>query len=107
EMVAGAAVDSMTSIIRDSMQILFNLGYLFYTDWRLSLCAMIVAPAIGWSIRSINIRFRRYSTRIQNSMGDVTRVAKEAFDAHRVIKIFNAEDHQTERFEQVNEHNRA
>jgi subfamily B ATP-binding cassette protein MsbA len=40
-------------------------------------------------------------------MGDITRVAKEAIDAHRLIKIFNAEDHQTERFEQVNEHNRA
>jgi subfamily B ATP-binding cassette protein MsbA len=54
-----------------------------------------------------NRSFRRYSERIQNSMGDITRVAKEAIDAHRLIKIFNAEDHQTERFEQVNEHNRA
>jgi subfamily B ATP-binding cassette protein MsbA len=40
-------------------------------------------------------------------MGDITRVAKEAIDAHRLIKIFNAEEHQTLRFEQVNEHNRA
>jgi subfamily B ATP-binding cassette protein MsbA len=40
-------------------------------------------------------------------MGDITRVAKEAIDAHRLIKIFNAEDHQTDRFELVNEHNRA
>jgi subfamily B ATP-binding cassette protein MsbA len=39
-------------------------------------------------------------------MGDITRVAKEAIDALRLIKIFNAEDHQTERFELVNEHNR-
>src|SRR5258708_38268540 len=54
-----------------------------------------------------NRRFRRYRTGIQGSMGDITRVAKEAIDAHRLIKIFNAEDHQTERFEQVNEHNRA
>ena len=54
-----------------------------------------------------NRSFRRYSERIQNSMGDITRVAKEAIDAHRLIKIFNAEDHQTERFELVNELNRA
>ena len=40
-------------------------------------------------------------------MGDITRVAKEALDAHRLIKIFNAEDHQTDRFEQANELNRA
>ena len=54
-----------------------------------------------------NRSFRRYSERIQNSMGDITRVAKEAIDAHRLIKIFNAEDHQIERFEQVNELNRV
>jgi subfamily B ATP-binding cassette protein MsbA len=40
-------------------------------------------------------------------MGDITRVAKESIDAHRLIKIFNAEDHQSRRFEVVNEHNRA
>jgi hypothetical protein len=28
-------------------------------------------------------------------MGDITRVAKEAIDAHRLIKIFNAEEHQS------------
>jgi subfamily B ATP-binding cassette protein MsbA len=54
-----------------------------------------------------NRSFRRYSARIQSSMGDITRVAKEAIDAHRLIKIFNAEEHQTQRFELVNEHNRA
>jgi subfamily B ATP-binding cassette protein MsbA len=54
-----------------------------------------------------NRSFRRYSTRIQHSMGDITRVAKEAIDAHRLIKIFNAEDHQSERFETANELNRA
>jgi subfamily B ATP-binding cassette protein MsbA len=54
-----------------------------------------------------NRRFRRYSTRIQSSMGDITRVAKEAIDAHRLIKIFNAEEHQSLRFEQANEMNRA
>jgi len=54
-----------------------------------------------------NRSFRRYSERIQTSMGDITRVAKEAIDAHRLIKIFNAEDHQIDRFEQVNELNRA
>jgi subfamily B ATP-binding cassette protein MsbA len=40
-------------------------------------------------------------------MGDITRVAKEAIDAHRLIKIFNAGDHQNARFELVNELNRS
>jgi subfamily B ATP-binding cassette protein MsbA len=106
EMVASAATDSLTVIIRDSLAIIFNVGALFWLNWRLGLFAMIAAPAIAWLVRSVNVRFRRYSTRIQNSMGDVTRVAKEALDAHRVVKVFNAQAHIRALFEAANELNR-
>ena len=32
-------------------------------------------------------------------MGDVTRVAKEAIEAPRVVRVFNAQDHQSQVFE--------
>ena len=107
ELVAAAATGAAISLISDSLSILVLLITLFYMNWRLAVFCIIAAPVIGWLMRIANRSFRRYSERIQNSMGDITRVAKEAIDAHRLIKIFNAEDHQTERFEQVNEHNRA
>jgi subfamily B ATP-binding cassette protein MsbA len=106
EMVAGATADSLTSIIRDGLQIAVNIGWLFFIDWRLAALGLMIAPAIGWAMGTINRRFRRYSARIQNSMGDVTRVAKEAFDAHRVIKVFNAQSHIARLFEDANEQNR-
>jgi len=107
EMVADAATGASISLIGDTITIVGLIGYLFYLNWRLALFCIIAAPVIGWLMKIANRRFRRYSERIQNSMGDITRVAKEAIDAHRLIKIFNAEDHQTRRFEAVNEHNRA
>ncbi len=107
ELVADAATNASISLIRDSLTMVFLLGYLFYLNWLLASFCIAVAPLIGWLMQVTNRRFRRYSARIQNSMGDITRVAKEAIDALRLIKIFNAEDHQSERFEKVNEHNRA
>jgi ATP-binding cassette, subfamily B, bacterial MsbA len=107
ELVAAAATSAAISLISDSLNILGLLIWLFYKNWRLATFCLVAAPVIGWLMKIANRSFRRYSERIQNSMGDITRVAKEAIDAHRLIKIFNAEDHQTERFERVNEHNRA
>jgi ATP-binding cassette, subfamily B, bacterial MsbA len=107
ELVAAAATSAAISLISDSLTILALLVTLFYMNWRLAVFCIIAAPVIAWLMQIANRSFRRYSERIQNSMGDITRVAKEAIDAHRLIKIFNAEDHQTERFERVNEHNRA
>jgi subfamily B ATP-binding cassette protein MsbA len=107
EMVAAAATTAAISLISDSLTIVALLVTLFYMNWRLAVFCIIAAPIIAWLMKIANRSFRRYSERIQNSMGDITRVAKEAIDAHRLIKIFNAEDHQTERFERVNEHNRV
>jgi len=39
-------------------------------------------------------------------MGDVTRVAKEAIEAPRVVRVFNAQGYEAAQFEQVIEHNR-
>jgi subfamily B ATP-binding cassette protein MsbA len=107
ELVAAAATSAAISLISDSLTIVALLITLFYMNWQLAAFCIVVAPVIAWLMKIANRSFRRYSERIQNSMGDITRVAKEAIDAHRLIKIFNAEDHQTQRFELVNEHNRA
>jgi subfamily B ATP-binding cassette protein MsbA len=106
ELVAEACTNAATSLIRDSLTILGLLATLFYLNWRLATFVLLLAPPLSWLIRRVNRLFRRYSTRIQNSMGDVTRVTREALDAHRVIKVFNAQDFQAQRFEQANEQNR-
>ena len=106
ETVAGATTDSLTVIIRDSLAIVFNVAALFWLNWQLAIYALVVAPAIAWLVRDVNIRFRRYGKRILDSMGDVTRVAKETLDAHRVVKVFNAQEHVARLFESANELNR-
>jgi subfamily B ATP-binding cassette protein MsbA len=107
ELVAEAATNAITFIIRDTLTIIGLLSYLFYLNWKLTLFALAVAPPIVGLIRLTSRLFRRYSTRIQASMGDVTRVAKESLESQRVIKVFNAEARQLAAFEAVNEHNRA
>ncbi len=106
ELVADAATNSVTVLIRDSLAIMWLVGYLFWQNWRLAIFAMLAAPVIAGLMRSVNRRFRRYATRIQDSMGDVTRVAKEAIEAHRVVKVFNAQAHLQAAFGAVNERNR-
>ena len=81
EQVAQATTDSLTVFIRDSLTICGLVGYLLYLNWKLTLISLTVGPLIAFLVRRINMLFRRYSRRIQNSMGDVTRVAKEAIEA--------------------------
>jgi subfamily B ATP-binding cassette protein MsbA len=105
EQVGQATTDSVAVIIRESLTLLGLLTYLFYLNLQLTLFALVLGPVVGWLVTSINKRFRRYSRRIQDSMGDVTRVSKEIFDAPRLIKVYNAQEHLASQFEAVNEHN--
>jgi len=83
-----------------------SIAGLLYFNAKLTLMALTIGPLVAWLVTIINKRFRRYSRRIQDSMGDVTRVAKESFEAPRLIKVYNAEQHLGGQFEAVNERNR-
>ena len=106
EQIGQAATDSVTTVVRESLTIAGSIAVLLYLNPKLALIALTMGPLIGWLASVINRYFRRYSRRIQDSMGDVTRVAKETLEAPRVIKVYGAEDYQGRQFEAVNERNR-
>ncbi len=106
ELVAEATTNSVTVLIRDSLTIVALLTWACYMSLRLTLVALLAAPVIGLLVQVVNRAIRRYAGRIQSSMGDVTRVAKEALDGQRLIKVFNAQDQEARAFEQVIEANR-
>ncbi len=107
ELLAEATTNAVTVLIRDTLTIIGLLGWLIWLNWRLAALVLLLAPPLSWLVQRINRSFRRYSTRIQSSMGDVTRVAKESLDAQRVIKVFNAQAQQQAVFGTVNEFNRV
>ncbi|MFL6576650.1 MAG: ABC transporter ATP-binding protein, partial [Povalibacter sp.] len=106
EQVGQASTDSVTVVVRETLTLIGSIFLLFYLNTRLALVALTMGPIIAWLVSVINRRFRRYSRRIQDSMGDVTSVAKETLEAPRVIKVYNAQDYKIAQFEAVNEHNR-
>ena len=106
EQIGQSTTDSVVMLVRSLAQILGQLAIAMYVSWRLTLLALVMGPLMAWLVSRINRYFRRYARRIQDSMGDVTRVAKESFESPRLIKIYNAEEHLGRQFAVVNEHNR-
>ncbi|HEV8333615.1 MAG TPA: lipid A export permease/ATP-binding protein MsbA [Steroidobacteraceae bacterium] len=106
EQVGQAATDSVTVAVRESLTVFGSIAALFIVNTRLAFISLTMGPLVAWLVTIINRKFRRYSRRIQDSMGDITRVAKETLDAPRLVKVYNAQDYQNAQFEAVNEHNR-
>lgn len=106
EQVAEATTNVLTVLVKDVLSVLFLAGLMVYLNWRLALFMLFVGPMIGGLVTLLSKVFRRYSARIQYSMGDVTRVAEEAVSGQRVVKVFNGQEYEAARFETANEHNR-
>jgi len=67
---------------------------------------MILLPVVAVLIRILGKAFRRYSGRIQDSVGEVTQVTDEVLTGNRVVKIFGGHEYEMERLVEVDERNR-
>lgn len=105
EQVADATTNAVTISLREGLTIVGLLGFMLYTNWKLTLIFMALGPVIGFVVSYASKRFRKLSRRIQGSMGDITHVASESISGYRVVRIFGGEGYERERFHGVSERN--
>ena len=106
EQVGRACTYSIVILVRAGLTIVFLLGYLVWLNAPLTAILLVMGPLVIWLVSVINRHFRRYGRRIQDSMEDVTRLAKESFESQRLVKVYGAQAHLDRQFEAVNEQNR-
>ncbi len=105
EQVSEAASKALTTVIRDTVTVIGLLGWLLFLSWQLALFILVLAPILILLVRLISRAFRRYARRIQDSMGEVSHVAEEAINGHRVVKLYGGEAYEAARFGRINDRN--
>jgi len=106
EMVAESVTSVVTIAIRDVLTVIAAITVMLLQSSKLTLFVGIVFPIIAVIIRFLGIAFRRYSGRIQDSVGEVTQVTEEIVRGNRVVKIFGGYDYESKRLDEVDERNR-
>ena len=82
-------------MVRDLLTVIAAMGVMIYQSPRLFVFVMILLPFIALLIRILGKAFRRYSGRIQDSVGEVTQVTDEVLRGNRVVKIFGGYEYET------------
>ncbi|ATQ75392.1 lipid A export permease/ATP-binding protein MsbA [Massilia violaceinigra] len=97
-------VDMINSVfvayVRDSLVIVGLLLMLMWTNWKLTLIALVVMPVTAGIVRTTAKRMRRLSRDNQRVTAEMTQVVEEAARGHQVIRVFAGERYERERFEQ-------
>lgn len=105
--ITGAVTNAVTVVLREGLTVIGLLAALFYVDWQLSLAFLLIAPIVGKTVSIASRYFRRYSTQMQDSMGEVTQIIGESIRGHHVVRTFNAKGQVNEKFDAASERNRT
>ncbi|MDH5819385.1 lipid A export permease/ATP-binding protein MsbA [Acinetobacter pseudolwoffii] len=100
EQLTAASTEALRTLLQQGLITIALLGYLLYSNWRLTMCILIFAPVIGFVISKAARRMRKLSQQVQDTMGDVNHVVQETVNANLIVKGFGGQSYEQERFKQ-------
>lgn len=106
EQIASSVTHAALTLMRDGLTVLALTAWMFYLNWKLTLLFAVLTPVSTWLLSIMGRRFRKTSTLIQASMGEISQVAQEAIAGQRIVKAFGAQANETSTFHRANERNR-
>ncbi len=89
---------TVTDFVRQIFLLLFFLGVVFYTDWKLALLSFVIAPIVLSITIRLGEKIRRHSWRSQESLSDISHALQETISGQKIVKAFGMEAHEKSRF---------
>jgi subfamily B ATP-binding cassette protein MsbA len=102
-LLRGAVSGAVTSLLRDLFTIIGLVFVVFYRNWQLACVAMLILPIAVYPIVAFGRKFFKFSTRSQETIGDLSILIHEAITGIRIVKAFGMEDYEKSRFSVENE----
>jgi len=90
---------SLLNIFKDSLTLIGLLTVMFIQNWRLSLIAIIMIPLASITAKKLGKRISKVTTEAQERSGDLNKYLIDLFKNHKIIKIFQRENFESERSE--------
>ena len=92
-------VNSVLTLLKDSLTLLALLVYLFWLNWKLTLFVGVLFPAVALLMRSVGKRLHRLAREGQDATDGLAYVVEENVLAWRIVRLHGAAPAQARRFE--------
>ena len=106
EMVAESVTSVVVIAVRDFLTVIAAISLMIYQSPKLFVFVVILLPIVAALVRVLGKAFRRYSRRIQDSVGEVAQVSNEVLNANRIVKIFGGHEYEYDRLSGIDQKNR-
>ena len=95
-------------MIGDLLQLVFIVGLMFATNWKLALVSLATFPLLLLSTYIFKEKIKVSFNRVRNAVANLNSFVQEHVTGMSVVQIFNSEQREMEKFKDINEeHKRA
>ncbi len=98
EQISAAASTIWLDFIKSSFTVLILTIYLFYKNYLLSLTLLVLLPLVYFAVKISTSRIRNAWKQVQDSMGKMTHLLDENISGNDLIKIYNAQSSEKNKF---------
>lgn len=108
ETLADVFSEGLAAIIGDLLQLVTILGVMFYIDWKLTLVSLCTLPLMLISTYVFKEKIKVTFNDVRNAVSNLNSFLQEHITGMNIIQIFNREDREFQKFQEINkEHARA
>ena len=102
--INGTVSAAFGTLIKEPMLVAVYLAILVILSWQLTLVSLVLLPFSVLVITTVGRRLRRSSTASQEAMADLTSTLQETVAGVRVVKAFNMESFEIDKFKRQTQH---
>lgn len=106
ESINDVFADGLIPILADLLSIACVLTYMFWTDWQLTLIALIPLPILLVATYFFKESTRRSFQKVRNAVSDLNAFVQEHLTGMSLVQAFVAEKREEEKFDRINKQHR-
>ncbi|MBT1703606.1 ABC transporter ATP-binding protein [Chryseosolibacter indicus] len=106
ETLADVFSEGLAAMVSDLLQLIFILGIMFYTDWRLSLLSLSTIPLMLISTYVFKEKIKVAFNDVRNAVANLNTFVQEHITGMNIVQIFASEKKEFEKFKEINEEHR-
>jgi subfamily B ATP-binding cassette protein MsbA len=96
--VRSALSEWLADFFRQAFTMVFLVGVLLLTNWKMALGSMILVPLVVWPLGKLGHRIRGSVEKSQSRLAELSQILQETVSGNRVVKAFGMEDFEIQKF---------
>jgi subfamily B ATP-binding cassette protein MsbA len=95
--------NSGLALVRDLLTLVALFTYLLWMNWQLTLFVVVLFPVVGYAMRTLSRRLHRLTLEGQSASDQLAYAVEENVLAWRIVRLHNAQQQQTRRFDEMSD----